>query len=325
MIGLYKRVKDLIQRKSFMEAIDFIKNKSTKEVLEDSIQRESCEVISTIAQLDRKLNELDEAANVSDDALRKEFDTFRMDYLKDIPKDPLSDEYKEKQFELYKLISNKKYEVNNEIYDFNIELHTKRPFPYTTGSCKTVGEHLMAIGFIIKTMDIEQGSRVLEFGPGWGNITEAIARMGNSVTAVDISQNFCNLISERARILSIDIKVVCGDFSFIEEVDEPYDAVLFFESFHHCADHMRLIKALSSAVKDTGKIVFAGEPIYDEFPLPWGLRMDGQSLWAIRKHGWFELGFQESYFRKAMAKHGWALTKHVLPNNQGGNIFVAQQ
>jgi hypothetical protein len=65
-----------------------------------------------------------------------------------------------------------------------------------------------------------------------------------------------------------------------------------------------------------GRVFFAGEPITADFPMPWGLRLDGNSLWAIRKNGWLELGFREDYFRQALEQTGWSGMK--LPCSDPG-------
>jgi len=286
---------------------------------------ENIQVISTLDALDIKLKELDRAAQVSDDALRQQFQTFRMDFHLDNPSDPWSEEYKNKQFELYKYISGKHYNVANEVSDFNVEDASNVPFPYYTESCPTVGNHLIAIGFLIKTMNLQANSNILEFGPGWGNTTEILARMGHRITAVDIEKNFTDLIELRAKKLDLDIHTVCDDFAYIEKIDEPVDVVLFFECFHHCSDHIRLIKNLDKAVADNGIVVFSAEPITNDFPIPWGLRMDGESLWAIRKNGWLELGFTEDYFRATLDKFGWSLSKHICNETPWGTIFIARK
>jgi hypothetical protein len=79
---------------------------------------------------------------------------------------------------------------------------------------------------------------------------------------------------------------------------------VFFESFHHCADHNRLLRALAAALAPGGHVYFGAEPITRDFPVPWGIRTDGESLWAIRQNGWLELGFRESYFRTALRRAG---------------------
>ena len=76
---------------------------------------------------------------------------------------------------------------------------------------------------------------------------------------------------------------------------------------------------------DDGIAVFAAEPITDAFPLPWGVRMDGMSVWSIRRFKWLELGFQESYWRRIMQEHGWTIEKYVCTDTTIGTIFKARK
>lgn len=283
------------------------------------------EVIRDIEGLDRKLHELDIAAMTSDDALREKFLTFRMEPSCDVPADPYSDEYREQQLALYKRIAGKDYKPSNEVTDVPLQTVLDYPFPFSTQSCQTVGTHLMGIGFLIKTMALKPHAKILEFGPGWGNTTEYLARMGFQVTAVDIEKDFIELIRQRAQRANLSINTICADFSYIEAIEEKFDAVLFFECFHHASDHMRILRALQRVIKDGGIAVFGAEPISDAFPLPWGLRLDGESLWAIRKHGWLELGFQEKYFSNTLRQLGWAVSKHVCHDTPWGTVFIARR
>lgn len=282
------------------------------------------EVIRDIEGLDRKLHELDVAAMTSDDALRKKFTSFRMEAMLDVPFDPYSEEYREHQLALYKHIAGKDYNSSNEVIKFPVMLMADRPFPFTTQSCHTVGNHLMGIAYMIKIMALQPNAKILEFGPGWGNTTECLARMGFDVTAVDIADDYVRLIRERAKRLNLSINAICADFNYIETIDDKFDAIVFFECFHHASDHLRLLRGLKRVVKDDGIVVFGAEPILDSFPLPWGLRLDGESLWAIRRHGWLELGFQEKYFRNTLQKLGWTVTKHVCNETPWGTVFVAR-
>lgn len=119
--------------------------------------------------------------------------------------------------------------------------------------------------------------------------------MGYRVIAVDIERRFVDLIRERAKQANLDIEVIQGDFQLIHSLNQKWDAVLFFECFHHCADLQGLIRGPKRVLEPTRKIIFGAEPITDEFPISWGLRLDGESLWAIRKFGWCELVFQKTY------------------------------
>jgi hypothetical protein len=72
-------------------------------------------------------------------------------------------------------------------------------------------------------------------------------------------------------------------------------------------------------------VFFASEPIDDSFDVPWGLRLDGESLWAIRRNGWLELGFQESYFLRTLQHLGWLVIKHFTEATHLGVIFEARR
>ena len=288
-------------------------------------------VITTLEELDRYLRLCDEAGRRSDDELRKALASFEFVRDQASTLDPYSDEYAREQHELYLRIAGvESYTPQNErsLWLNNLSNAARQPFPYYTRSAETVGDHIMALGFIIKTMNLPSGASVLEFGPGWGNTSINLARMGYAVTAVDIESKFLDLINERATMLGLSVDTVCQNFGPILNSDGTqriYDAVLFYESFHHCSDHRKLVRQLKDMIKDDGIVVFASEPITDTFPIPWGLRLDGMSAWSIRNFKWLELGFKESYFLDLMAKNGWILTKHTCAGTHLGVIFVAKK
>jgi 2-polyprenyl-3-methyl-5-hydroxy-6-metoxy-1,4-benzoquinol methylase len=256
-----------------------------------------------LIEIDKFIDRISNASSETEISI--EFANFTSAYDLDVPTDPFSKVYREKQFTIYSKLTGLAYSNSNEKSSFCTELAAVRPFPYFHESCGVVGNHLMAIGFIIKNLQLPPNARILEFGPGWGNLTIALAKMGFQVTAVDIEKNFIDLIKQRASMEQLDIQLIHDDFSFIHMVEEPYDAILFFECFHHASNHLALMAAFDKAVKKNGIVCFASEPISDDFPIPWGLRMDGQSLWAIRKNGWLELGFNKKYFTSALERYGW--------------------
>jgi 2-polyprenyl-3-methyl-5-hydroxy-6-metoxy-1,4-benzoquinol methylase len=265
------------------------------------------QVIDNLAALDTKLRECQEAQRVSDDALRGVFNTFRFDAAPQMPPDPFSAEYARRQMALYETIAGRRYDTGNEETVFDVEAARLRPFPYTA-SPAVGGTHLSAIAFMLRGLNLPPGARVLDVGPGWGNTSLALAQFGFEVTTLDIEPRFCALIGARARALGVPVEIVNDDFFWIERAGRRFDAIIFFESFHHCADHARLLQALPGALKEGGRVYFGAEPIVRDFPLPWGVRTDGESLWAIRQNGWLELGFRESYFREALRRAGMSAT-----------------
>jgi SAM-dependent methyltransferase len=280
--------------------------------------------LSTLAELDEKLREVDAAWAVSDDKMREVFHSFKMNPPADLPSDPYSPEYAERQFELYRLISGREsYDVGHEQSNFPVD--PNRPFPYYTESSETVGHQLMGLGYVIQTMALRSGSSILELGAGWGNTTIALAQMGYDVTAIDIDPTFVGLIKARAEKFSLAVDARCGAFLDIDQLGRSFDAVLFYECFHHCSDHRLMLSKLSDVLQPGGRIFFAAEPIDDSFPVPWGLRLDGESLWAIRSHGWLELGYQQSYFIRMLHHLGWVSRRHASSVSHLAVIFEARK
>lgn len=107
-------------------------------------------------------------------------------------------------------------------------------------------------------------------------------------------------------MLHIDnITIIHSNFLYVETMDQKFDAIFFFESFHHCWEFQRLLRALHRVLRPGGKIYFAAEPINTDFTVPWGMRLDGESLWAARRAGWMELGFHSDFFAELLSRTGW--------------------
>ncbi len=227
------------------------------------------------------------------------------------PPDPFSDAYREWTWELYRRISGRQaYDTAHEASPFDLERAQKRPFPYESGSLKMVGRDLVARGHLLGTLaralPAVNGSarpRVVEFGAGWGNLTADLVATGLDVTVVELDPKFCALIAERCTNGPGELAVHQGDMLDFA-TDEPFDAAVFYESFHHCADHLALLDRLHRIVRPGGPVLFAGEPV-QRLGYPWGPRLDGLSVWSSRTYGWLELGFDTRYFDVALARTGW--------------------
>jgi 2-polyprenyl-3-methyl-5-hydroxy-6-metoxy-1,4-benzoquinol methylase len=281
------------------------------------------QTITDLEELDRMLAECERAAQISDDDLRRVFQLYRMDVSAQLPPDPFSAEYADAQMALYERISGRSYSTRNEESIIDINSAVLRPFPYNA-SCQVAGAHLGAIGFLFGSLQLRPGARVLDVGAGWGNTTLGLARLGYEVTALDIEARFCELIRQRARRIELQIEVINDDFFWIEKARRRFDAIVFFESFHHCADHPRLLRSLGPALVPGGHVYFGAEPITPHFPVPWGLRTDGESLWAIRRNGWLELGFHPDYFRHALQRAGFSAEMRTSTDLPWINVWDAK-
>lgn len=289
-------------------------------------QLASSTAITTVEQLDTELDAAQQAFQQSDQHGRERLDQIRFLLRGDFPSDPYSPEYAQAQLEYYHQLSGRtSYQVaTNERSHFDVESAVRIPFPYSTQSPATVGDQLLAQGFLIRTMNLPTGARIVEFGPGWGNLTIQLAQMGYKVTAVDIEPNFTDLIARRAQALGLDITIAQQEMLEFEPA-ELYDAAIFFESFHHCTDHLRMLERLHDMLHLDGQVFFSAEPI-GEFALPWGfVRTDGLTLWSIRHQGWFELGFDTSYFLRTLLRLGWTPRHHTNGLSHYTSAFAARK
>lgn len=201
---------------------------------------------------------------------------------------------------------------------------------YKTGDSAFVGDILQSFGAVLKALAVKAGDSVLEYGPGDGQLCLNLARMGCAVTAVDIEARYLSLIDRQASAFNLDIRTINGEFG-ASDTGKKYDRILFFEAFHHAFEHQDLVRALRPKLADNGIIVFAGEPIIsvDSYyrrilPYPWGPRLDGLSLIAMRSYGWCELGFQQEYFIDLLMRAGFIVNFRPEPATDRGNSYLAK-
>ena len=73
------------------------------------------DVITSLDDLRTKIDECNEMLTTdSDDAMRRLFSTFRMDFSADAPVDAFSSEYRQFQLMIYQTVACRPYKVDNE-------------------------------------------------------------------------------------------------------------------------------------------------------------------------------------------------------------------
>lgn len=215
---------------------------------------------------------------------------------------------------------------NERTLSIDFKRHIARPFPYDMKRPSVaVSNMLFTFARIFSLVNFEEGQRLIEFGSGWGNASTQFAQAGLKVSLVDIEENFLALSKERLSRLGLGVDCHHGEFNDVELVPGQFDYAFFMSSFHHCMEHAELLRRLHGALSDSGKIIFCVEPITNDFDVPWGIRLDGESVWAIRRNGWLELGFQERYFRECLMFAGFLARKHTFSNEKGETIWVAEK
>ncbi len=217
--------------------------------------------------------------------------------------DPYSAEYFQQQCDLYHELSQRTIEPEaNELTAFDITEHVNAPNPYGSYDASNFVAHFLRLGFAIERAKLPPWPRVLDMGAGWGLSSEFLATLGARVTAVDINPAFVELIMRRQAVHKKSIRAIVGSFDNFEP-NGRFDAIFFYECLHHAMKPWELISRARHWLDPGGKIVFVGEPVNDHWWRNWGLRLDPQSVYCIRKFGWFESGWSKSFivdcFRRA--------------------------
>ncbi|WP_419758067.1 class I SAM-dependent methyltransferase [Acidisoma sp.] len=204
------------------------------------------------------------------------------------------------------------------------------PSHYTVGDSAWAGEFIQAHGAVLKALAMRSGQRILEYGPGDGQIILHLCRMKCKVTAIDIERRYLSRIQSQAAALQLDLVTLEGEFGDSEE-GVLYDRILFFEAFHHALNHHDLVRKLAKLLQPDGYIVLAGEPVLERdnyyrqtLPYAWGPRLDGLSLRVMRTYGWCELGFAREYFIELWMRAGFLVTFMNDAASWRGSAYIAR-
>jgi 2-polyprenyl-3-methyl-5-hydroxy-6-metoxy-1,4-benzoquinol methylase len=193
-------------------------------------------------------------------------------------------------------------------------------------SVEHAADHVIASGMILKHSGLKPGNSALEYGAGFGQAALTLARLGVSVDTVDISKVFCDYVTEQAAFFKAPLTSFEGEFGWNPRGNHEYDLILFYESFHHCADFRRVVHRLKRHLAPNGCVLLAGEPIVrtgnSYLPYSWGLRLDAESIVQIKRFGWFELGFTEDFLVSLFSGAGFSARRIECEPSIYGVIYA---
>jgi len=248
----------------------------------------------------------------------------------DLPEDADSPEYRDAQMQIYRRVSgvNDYDPAVHEALSANVEAQVRRPAPFCDGSMVATGEHLIAYGSILRLLALPAGARVIEYGQGNGNIALLLGLMEVKVTTIDIAPDQAEIVRRRAARIDVPVTAAVGQFGDAPPDGERVDAIVFYEAFHHASDPVGVLRKLRERLVPGGRVVFAGEPIVEDparpWLGPWGVRLDGQSVSAMRQLGCHEIGFSRSYFVSMLMRNGFVVSFHSCKETTIGDAWVAK-
>ena len=275
--------------------------------------------------LDDFVAECDDLGGLGDPAVQPFLADFRLEFdtVVDQDLDPFSEAYFEEQVELYTELSGRTLDQESgEMTTLDVDAHAAAISPCNIRDARFLSKHTRAVLTCVMLADLPREATVLDAGSGWGLSSEAIARCGASVTAVDINPLFVELVRRRAARLGLPIESVRSGFDTFHS-DRAFDLLMFYECLHHSLKPWETLAHLGRFLKPAGKVIFAGEPVNAQWWKHWGLRLDPLSVYCMRKFGWWESGWTGDFIGASFARAGFALTIHSHIGLDNGLIGTA--
>lgn len=112
------------------------------------------------------------------------------------------------------------------------------------------------INTILDNAGVCEGKDILDVACGTGVLfPDYISRNVFAVTGIDISPKMAEIAEKKFSEMD-NIRIICGDVEEMEN-DRLYDCIMVYNAFPHFPDPEKLIKKLSSMVKQGGSVTVA--------------------------------------------------------------------
>ena len=101
---------------------------------------------------------------------------------------------------------------------------------------------------------------ILEIGAGTGRITIPLAKQGHNITALDVSKDMLEILTNKAKNEGLEIPTLQADMRDFVFSNERFDAIIItFRSFQHMysiADQLKALHNISGYLNPAGYLVF---------------------------------------------------------------------
>ncbi len=108
-----------------------------------------------------------------------------------------------------------------------------------------------------KMIHVEKGMKILDVGCGTGNFSIKLAKMGCSVTGIDISDNMLEIASKKAADENLDIQFLHMDLNELNFKENKFDAVFSMAAFEFVNDEdaPKALEGMLKVVKKNGQVL----------------------------------------------------------------------
>ena len=150
------------------------------------------------------------------------------------------------------------------------------------------------------------GGSVLDLGcgPGWTSLL--LTRAGYEVVGVDISERMIEIARHRSELENAPVTFLVSDMEELDLGRRDFDAVLLFDSLHHCPGYAEVLRRAWEHLRPGGWLLL--------FETTWLHRYSPHARGEARKYGVTELGFTRRQLRRALHAAGFRrLTRYHDP------------
>ena len=109
------------------------------------------------------------------------------------------------------------------------------------------------ISDLLKVVKLRADTRVIELGPGTGQLTSAIAGSGSSILALELGRNLAN-IARRRLVGYTNVRVEVGDFNEYDFEEGSADVVVAATSYHWLDPFSRVVR-IARVLRNNGILV----------------------------------------------------------------------
>jgi 2-polyprenyl-3-methyl-5-hydroxy-6-metoxy-1,4-benzoquinol methylase len=171
--------------------------------------------------------------------------------------------------------------LRERIHEANVALHRSEAEYYELLHPEIYGKpEQKRIDSTLKILDrlvTDSKKRALDFGAGTGNITGKLLNMGYNVTAVDISDEMCNILKKKHKpyLESEKLRIINSP---VEEVDfdkGEFDLITCYSVLHHLPDYLDAIRRLSFFLKKGGVMYLD----HEASPFYWKHESNSRAYW----------------------------------------------
>jgi SAM-dependent methyltransferase len=139
--------------------------------------------------------------------------------------------------------------------------------------------------------------RILDIGCGPGWTTLFLARAGYRGVGVDIAERMIEVARERSAREKFAAEFMVGDMENLDLGRYDFDAVLFFDSLHHCPEYREALRRAHTHLRPGGHVLLMETTLLH--------RYSRHAREFARTFGVSELGFTRRQLRRALKGAGF--------------------